>query len=458
MKSIIVACVLRYLRFWGHLAVQIHRPFVIGIAGSLGKSSTRNAVYAALKNTLKVKVVAENTQTGVPLGLLGIKPVGYSALHWLWMLVRAPFGLFYLRNTPYVIVEMGIDGPDEPLNMKYLLRIVKPDVAVSLNITPTHTGLYNDALSAADQQLPDAQRMEQILDMMAHDDTRIVRESGCRIAIVNADDTHIMKEITPWVESQKTDQQELWTFGEGEGNAASVRTVEHSTEGTQMVIRLDAVDYTITIPQALLPQMYWENIAVSLLIAKACGVSLEDAIAGIESDYVLPKSRASVFQGIHQSTIIDSSYNASRAAIIPFLELLNEVAQKNHSERIALIGDMRELGETSASEHALLAPELLKYADTVYCVGEWTQKILVPELQKLGMKQVQWFASSQVLGEFLKTHLPDNATVLAKGSQNTIFLEEAVKQILAHPEDSAKLCRQEGYWLEIKQRYFSSVN
>ncbi len=458
MKSILVAVVLRYLRFWGQLTVRIHRPIVIGIAGSLGKSSTRNAVHAALKDSVRVKVVAENTQTGVPLGLLGIQPSGYSVFHWAWMLLRAPFGLFYLRKTPYLIVEMGIDGPDEPLNMKYLLRIVKPDIAVSLNITPTHTGLYNDALPTQDKQLPDAERMEKILEMMAHDDTRIVRESGCRVAIVNADDSHIMKQIAEWKASTKTQDQTVWTFGEDQSNAASVQSVTHSQAGTDMVIQIEGSKHAVMIPQAVLPRMYWQNIAVAVLVAKACGVSVAQAIAGIEAEYRVPKGRASVFVGINGSTIIDSSYNASRAAIVPFLELLSELASKNNSQRIALIGDMRELGDNSASEHALLVPDVLKHADRVYCVGEWTKKILVPELEKQGMQDVQWFESSEALGRFLHDHLPENATVLAKGSQNTIFLEEAIKPILANPEDRTKLCRQESYWLEIKQRYFASIN
>ena len=425
MKSILVAVVLRYLRFWGHLAVQIHHPLVIGIAGSLGKSSTRNAVHAALKDNITVKVVGENTQTGVPLGLLGIKPTGYTPLHWLWMLLRAPFGLLYLRNTPYLIIEMGIDGPDEPLNMKYLLRIVKPDIAVSLNITPTHTGLYNEALSAADQQLPDAERMEKILEMMAEDDTRIFRESDCKLAIVNADDAYIMQQLERWMSDGKNENQTIWTFGEAVSNQASVKSVEHTSVGTKFVLELNGAEPTIAIPQTVLPRMYWQNIAVALLVAEACAVPLEKAVTGIEKHYTLPKGRASVFDGINNSIIIDSSYNASRAAMIPFLELLDEVATQDKTKkrhRIALIGDMRELGENSASEHALLAPELLKHADTVYCVGEWTQKILVPELQKNGMQSVQWFQSAQ---------------------QN--------------PEDSTKLCRQEPYWLKIKQDYFSTV-
>lgn len=455
MKSILVALVLRYLRFWGHLAVKIHRPTVIGIAGSLGKSSTRNAVHAALKDSVRVKVVAENTQTGVPLGLLGIKPSGYSPLHWLWMLLRVPFGLGYLRNTPYLIVEMGIDGPNEPLNMKYLLRIVKPDIAVSLNITPTHTGLYYDALSVQDRELPDEQRMEKILEMMAYDDTRIVRKSGCAQAIVNADDPYIMKQMRAWERANKTSDQVLWTFGTDTKNTASVESVKHAQAGTEIVMNITGERVAVRLSQMVLPQMYWQNIAVALLVAKACRVSIVDAVAGIEAHYTLPKGRASVFVGINGSTIIDSSYNASRAAIVPFLELLDEIAAKNNSQRIALIGDMRELGDTSASEHALLAPDLLNYADVVYCVGEWTKKILVPELEKQGMQDVQWFESSEVLGHFLRDHLPENAIVLAKGSQNTIFLEEAVKQILANPEDSTKLCRQESYWLEIKQKYFA---
>ena len=142
MRSFFVWLVLYYLKFFAKLSLVFHRPKIIGITGSVGKSSCRNAVYSILRAKFKnkVKVIKKgNSETGVPLGILGLEIKDYSFLGWLKVLTRVPFGLLYLRKTEYLVIEMGIDSPSAPKNMQYLLSIVKPDISVFLNVHPVHT-------------------------------------------------------------------------------------------------------------------------------------------------------------------------------------------------------------------------------------------------------------------------------------------------------------------------------
>jgi len=71
-----------------------------------------------------------NSETGIPLGILGLKPKTYSKIEWLKLCAAAPANINYLEGTKYLIAEMGIDEPEPPKNMEYLLTILKPDIAV----------------------------------------------------------------------------------------------------------------------------------------------------------------------------------------------------------------------------------------------------------------------------------------------------------------------------------------
>ncbi len=461
MKSIAVSFILWYLRSIARFSLWLNRPTVIGIAGSVGKSSTRNSVYAALRDSVQVKMVSGNSETGLPLGLLGIKPSGYSPLHWITMLLRAPFGIVYLRGTTHVVVEMGVDGPFPPKNMEYLLSFVRPDIAVSLNVAATHTGYYEAALSQEEQQLPPAEKRDRIVELIAEDDTRIIRDSGCRVAIFNQDDSMIHALITDWAKTQSDDVRVLaFSMKDPAGGRVLVHHV--SIEGTTFMVMIGSETIALSFPGLVLPAVYGENMVVALLVAQACGVSLEQAAESLSAHTIVPAGRSSVFPGVHQSTLIDSSYNASRAAIVPFLSLLSQIAQREDGSmrpRILLLGDMRELGAESEFEHLALVPDLIQHADAVYCVGEITRDVLVPALQSDGrIPDVQWFESSRVLGQWLSKALPEEAVVLVKGSQNTIFLEEAIALLLKNPADAQKLCRMEPYWQTIKEDYFRSLS
>jgi len=150
------------------------------------------------------------------------------------------------------------------------------------------------------------------------------------------------------------------------------------------------------------------------------------------SNFQLPPSRCSILKGKNNSTIIDSSYNSSLIATTEMLKFLGTFP----SPRIAILGDMREIGEKSAEEHQKLDQIAKKYADIVLRVGPLVNKYY-------------W--------QLFDYPFPKNATILVKGSQNEIFLEELVKHLLKNKSDTKLLCRQSPYWLNLKSKFRSSV-
>ncbi len=453
MKQFLTTNTLSYLRFWARKALLRHNPIIIGIAGSVGKSSTRNAIEAILKDHFPIKAVG-NSETGIPLGILGMKPESYSKFEWLVMCAKAPANLNFLKGTKYLIAEMGIDEPEPPKNMEYLLTILKPEIAVSLNVSATHSLQFDKTV--AKEGLSETERLTKVVQNIAKEDTKIINESGCKVGIYNADDEYVRNQIQDNKLTAK-----LLTFGTKNTYDISYGLYRVSLKGTSFdyFVKIDGKrhEFNLTFSKYVLPREYREVFAAAIMVALQTGLTLEQIKESLEKNYELPKGRASIFKGINETTIFDSTYNASKASTYAFLDLVDTLKKETNREIVFLMGDMRELGEESRIEHREVAEKLVGIVDYLYLVGPMTREYVLPTIQahESKFKEMRWFDTAPRASEYLKDNLPKNAIILAKGSQNNIFLEEAVKMILEDKKDDKKLCRQNEYWLEVKKTSFA---
>ena len=122
-----------------------------------------------------------------------MKPENYTKLDWAKMLLKSPFNLNFLQGTKYLIAEMGIDEPDPPKNMGYLLTILKPHIAVSLNVSATHSLQFDKTLSDNRNALSEEERLKLIIQKIAEEDTKIITKSQCAIGIYNTDDEYVSR-------------------------------------------------------------------------------------------------------------------------------------------------------------------------------------------------------------------------------------------------------------------------
>lgn len=457
MRKFLVWFVLYYLKFWAKITLKLHRPYIIGIAGSVGKSSTRNALYAVLKDHFKTKVVSGNSETGVPLGILGLKLPAYKTSDWLKVLWQAPRRINNLNNIQYLIVEMGIDDPHPPKNMEYLLSIVKPDMAIDLNVTATHTMQFEILLT---RNIKDS--LTFLLKKIAEEDSKIITKSGCKVAIYNADDENLVKVID---KAKRNLTTKLLTFGKGKENSLKLSSYEITPKKTKFTYNYESRngerEITLSFAGMILPPAYQETFASVLLSCHELGLSYLLIKEALEKNFHLPSGRSSILEGVKNSMLIDSTYNSSKESVLSFLEMLKILKKKTDRKIIFVMGDMRELGSESEGEHTEVANELIRVVDMLYCVGANTQEFVIPvvkeaiEKRKGAIRRVAWYKNAIQLGLHLKEDLADNSIILFKGSQNEIFLEEAVKFLLLNPNDTKLLARQDEYWMRLKQEYFS---
>jgi len=166
------------------------------------------------------------------------------------------------------------------------------------------------------------------------------------------------------------------------------------------------------------------------------------------------RGRMNVLRGMNDSIIIDDSYNSSPLAVQSALQALYQLKVP---QKIAVLGSMNELGETSAAEHEALGqwcdPLQLTHVVTV---GEEAEKYLAPAARTHGCHTVS-FKSPLEAGAYVHKYLEEGTAVLFKGSQGGIYLEEAVKMILHSTDDESKLVRQSPEWMAKKQKFFDSL-
>lgn len=395
MKKNISNLVLNYLKFFARIQLSKVRFIqklkkrqldIVGITGSAGKSSTLFACQAVLSSHFKVKTNdGYNSESGLPLSIIGLKITDYNLLSWLRIILFCPIKiLINWQSYDILILEMGIDSPIWPKNMDYLLSVVQPNIAIFLNVSFVHVANFKS------------------IDQIAQEKAKMANLA--KVAIVNNQD----------------------------------KLVKKYTQNKNII---NLVPTKIKFENFYLPEIYQISFGAALSLARIFNINYNEAVKNLQTKFTLPPSRSSILDGIKNTTIIDSSYNSSPIACSELLKFLTTFKTK----KIAVLGDMRELGNSSQEEHQKIYDLAVKSADLIISVGPETKKYFGNKSHKF----TYWWQAA----EFLKDEIKGSETILVKGSQNTIFLEELVKSILKNPKDSKKLCRQSPYWLKVKNKF-----
>jgi UDP-N-acetylmuramyl pentapeptide synthase len=414
MRKRIIILILAWLRFWARLQLKKIQPEIIGITGSAGKTTTRNAVAAVLKDSQTIKVSYKaNSESGIPLNILNISPHDFSPLDWLRMMILAPIKILtdWQRYDTYV-VEMGIDSPTPPKNMEYLLTIIKPDIGIFLNALPVHTAFFGKGG----------------VEAIAAEKGKLIKTLPAEgLAVINGDDPLTFQF------GDKT-RARVMTFGRNPKNKVRCESWKVGSGKTSFTYTSGDDTGELSLPY-LLPEHYADSFGAALCVSISRGKQLSESITLLETHFILPPGRATLLKGIHESILIDSSYNASPAPTLDMLDLLDKVPAKR---KLCLLGDMRELGEEADDMHEKVVARAMAVSDEVHLVG--------PLMRKNMMAGAFWHQQAVKAAEVLKETLKKGDVLLVKGSQNEIFLEAAVEQLLADPADVKKLCRRGEFW------------
>ncbi len=427
MKSFFKTIVVFLLILEARIILWKYKPKIVAVTGSVGKTTTKDALYAVLCTKFFVRKSEKsfNSEVGIPLTILGC-PNGWSnPFIWITNLLEG-FALIILKNhyPKWLVIEVGADRPGD---IKTISKWLKPDIVVVTRLpnVPVHVEFFRSPEEVVAEK-------KYIVDALKSDG----------IAVFNHDDTKVM-------EFKKDVLGKVITFGFLEG--ADVRVSGEVTNmyrnkkpiGVRFRVGVDGKSIPIQMRGVLGRQHVYPALA-----ALALGISQDINIVKIgESLKKLESSpgRMRLLDGIKGSHIIDDSYNSSPVAVTEALHTLNELEVEG--KKIAVLGDMTELGEYTVEEHKKIGKQAVGVCDILITVGIRARYIAEGALAGgMSEKKILQYEDSRRAGKELESILEEGDVVLIKGSQ-LIRTERTVGEIMLHPSQKAQLLvRQERAW------------
>lgn len=391
---------------------------VIGVAGSVGKTSTKNAVAKTL--SVKYRVAWQegnyNDVTSIPLVFFNNKmPPLFNPVAWAMLLLNNEKQIRGNYNKEVVVLELGTDHSGDMAQLRGKLKV---DYALLTAISPEHMANFAD------------------IDDVAKDEL---------IATELADRT--LADIDSVDDKYATLIKNLRTISNIKGDLViSVGDLKNYRRNVEFKIS----DKTITIKTPLVGRHNISSLGFAAAIGLELGLSDEQLKSGLES-IKASEGRMNVLDGKSGSKLIDDTYNSSPHAVKAALDTMYEIKAKS---KIAVLGQMNELGSFSKGLHEE-AGEYCdpKQIDLVVTVGEDANKYLAKAAEDKGCKVVRCLSPYHA-ADIVMPFLNSDTVVLLKGSQNGVFTEEATKLLLRNPDDTSRLVRQSDGWAKTKKRQF----
>lgn len=405
------------LKLFAKLVIKKYQPQVIGITGSVGKTSTKEAIFAVLNNNFHVRrnVKNYNNEIGLPLTILGRRSAGKNIFIWLAIFIH---GLKLLlnkdKNYPEVLIlEMAVDRPND---MDYLLSIVPPTIAVITTIGSSHMEHFVDLESIIKEKA-------KILQPLTKNN----------YAVLNQDDEEVIKLINQC-------NCQVRSYGaskESSVQISRVNLIEQDRQyGTSFRLTYQNKSQEIFLP-SILGKQHAVAIASAVTVGLILNLELSDIVAQIKN-YQPALGRTNLIKGIKDSWIIDDTYNSSPQSAQVALEILQKLPTKG--EKLAVLGDMLELGNITETAHQDLGKLIVKLKiDYLYLVGERSRDI-ARGAKAAGMLEdkIYHFPFTEEAGLFLQDRVKTGDLVLVKGSRG-MKMEKIVYEIMAKPWEADEL-------------------
>jgi len=419
------------LKILAKIILKKYKPEIIGVTGSVGKTSTKQAIYTVLvENGFKVRQNKKNynNELGLPLTIIDSEAGGKNIFKWIAVGLKATtLILFKDRNYPEILVlEMAADKPGD---MKYLINLAACHIGVVTNVSTVHTEFFGK------------------VEKVAEEKSQIVRHlTSSDFAIIAADDdlSHQMRAQT---------KATSFTFGFSPRADFSARQVEleyssktQNVTGLSFYLKHKDKTYQFKLPKLLGSHLIF-TVLPAIIVGMIYKIDIEKISLSLEQ-FESPKGRMKLIDGIKDTQIIDDSYNSSPLACTAAIKTLSEIKLPGNFKKYAVLGDMLELGDISEQAHREMGEAAVDYGiDVLFTVGERARDIARGAIEK-GMPEqnIFTFARADEAGKFLQQRIKPGDLILIKGSQG-VRTEIITKEIMAEPQKASQLLvRQDKTW------------
>lgn len=379
-----------YFRFFAMIQLALWKPRIIVVTGSNGKTTLLHLIEAQLGTKAKYSHHA-NSSFGIPFNILGLERTDLTIWEWPALFLLAPLRAF--KSTPkekLYIVEADCDRPYEG---KFLGSLLNPEVVLWLTVSQTHSINFKN------------------LDEIAHEFGYFIQYCQ-KLAIINNDNNLISKQLSR--------------------TKAKFKKIKKNILKNYQVFPSSANKF-------LLPEETFYSIAACKQLLNYLKLNFDPTF----KNFQMPPGRSSLFQGIKNTTIIDSTYNATPASMDAALRMFQKYPG---AKKWLILSDMVELGKQEEMEHQNLARLIVEAkADKVILMGPRVTKYTLPNL-----KDAVSFQTPLEVLDYLKKNIRGGETLFFKGAR---FLEGVIEHLLKNKQDADKLCRREKIWRERRKKW-----
>lgn len=347
-----------------------HRPVkVVGVTGSVGKTSTRDMVYSVVKQKYKTLKTEGNynNEIGLPLTILRY------------------------HDEEVLVLEMGMNHLQE---MSRLSMIARPDIACITNVGTAHIGELGSRENILKAKL-------EIINGMKEGSTLIINQDNDMLQTVELPHLNVVRV--------------------GKGKEASIQASHIVLEETKSSFEVEYQGKKEIIEVPVQGEHNISNALIAIAVGIELNISLEDIKKGIQ-EFKLTKNRMDILEKNHK-TVIDGTYNASVDSMKSSIDVLANYKKR----KVAILADMLELGDYSQQLHEEVGSYVAsKGIDILVCVGKEAKYIY--QKARESMKDVYYFESNQEVIDRLDELLKEDDVILVKGS-HSMNLKEVVEKI-----------------------------
>jgi len=423
----------RLLKTMAVLVLKKYNPRIVSITGSVGKTSTKEAVFAVLSGKFRVRRNEKNynNEIGLPLTIIGADSGHGSIIGWLNVFLKWIFILIFPIEYPEILVlEMGADRPGD---IKYFTSFIASEAGIVTDISSSHMEFFKD------------------LKMVAKEKGALVNELGPeKLAVINADNGYvfelkdqIMAKVVAYGFSEKAEMKATdaaFLYAEGGKKEIKGLSFKLNFQGTTIPVRLNNI---------LAKHLVYPVLAAAA-VGTWFGLNLVEIGTALEN-FSLPFGRMNLIEGIKNTSIIDDTYNSSPISALAALETLGEI---NAGRKIAVLGDMLELGAQTEPGHRKVAKKFLEIKGNIFFAVGQKMQFAVSELEKnnFSKNNIFFFRNPMEAGKKLQEIIAEGDLILVKGSQG-MRMEKIVEEVMAKPQKAGELlCRQNQEWKAIPFR------
>lgn len=406
------------------------KPKIVAVTGSVGKTSTKDAIYTALQGEFRIRKNKKslNSEIGTPLTVLGLDNAWSDPVLWLKNICLGFLQFFKTSYPAWLVIEVGADHPGD---VRRIAKWLKPDVVVVTTMPeiPVHVEFFESPEALIEEDLS-------IIEYMKPGGTLVMNADEPKSAAI--------------IERSK---MKTITYGTAENadirftnKAVMYDTIDGISMPTGISCKIEHDGNTV--PVALSGVLGIQHL-YPLTAAVAVGLSQSISIIHMTSalaQHTAPPGRMNLIEGMNDSLIIDDSYNASPIAVERALESL--AALEVPGKKIVVIGDMLEIGRFTAAEHKKVGEHVAKIGVAHLVAVGLRAEYVAEEACKHGMKesQVSYVRTADEAIKIVQPLLKKGDVMLVKGSQG-IRAEKVVAACMADPsQKEALLVRQEAAW------------